>query len=138
MKTSIILLTLDSIRGQFYDVSDSNPLVKMSEYSKEYRTLDCMQCFTAEGVMCHDESYSSMMKVTGSSNPAHGLCCIPGSTNPHCQNGNGHTCSQPVKSTDEKFKDILTQGLNYQMFAYCPGINQKSCGISDDASSENM
>lgn len=42
MKKSLLILTIGNIKAQYYDVSDSNPLVKMSEYSKEYRTLDCM------------------------------------------------------------------------------------------------
>jgi len=28
--------------------------------------------------------------------------------------------------------------LNYKMFAYCPGINQKVCGISDDSTNTDM
>ena len=81
------MLSLSQIAAQYYDVSDSNPIVPMSEYSKEFRTLDCFQCFQAEGKMCHDTLYGSMITSTGSSNPGHGLCCKPDSTDPKCTTG---------------------------------------------------
>lgn len=28
--------------------------------------------------------------------------------------------------------------LNHQMFAFCPMVNQQSCGVSDDAEARNM
>jgi hypothetical protein len=74
-----------------------------------------------------------MIKHTGSSNRGHALCCKPGSTNEYCETGVEHTCSQPVleKDTSSLFDGILTAGKNYQMFAFCPQINQKTCGISN-------
>jgi hypothetical protein len=115
-----------------YDYSD---LVPMSQYSKDYRTLSCWECMDAEGKMCHDRDHKSMILTTGSSNFGHGVCCKPGSTNEHCVGGAGsdHICSQPAlaKDTPEKYKPILTGGVNYQMFAFCPKTNPKMCGISN-------
>lgn len=74
------------------------------------------------------------MQVTGSSNFGHGVCCKPNSTNEHCVSGSGgHTCSQPVSETETsaEYKNILTDGINYQMFAFCPKTNPKTCGISN-------
>ena len=125
MRQLSTILVLTQVAAQYYDVSDSNPIVPMADYSKDFRTLDCLQCFQAEGKMCHEKNYNSMIAVTGSSNSAHGICCKPGSTNEHCVNGGSgdHMCSEPVKTTEEKYKDILTSSSNFQMFAYCPGIN---------------
>jgi len=57
----------------FYD--PTKPIVKMADYSKPYRTMDCWECFEAEGKMCHDIAHGSMIARTGSSNSGHGVCC---------------------------------------------------------------
>ena len=93
---------------------------------KNYRTLSCWECFEAEGKMCHDENYASMMKVTGSSNFGHGVCCKPDYNGEHCNNDSDHECPEPAKITDASspLKDVLGSGeLNYRMVAFCPGIN---------------
>ena len=80
---------------------DYSALVPMSEYSKNYRTLNCWECFDARGKMCHDKDYQSMFRVTGSSNFGHGVCCKPDYEGQHCgPNDSKHTCSQPVLNND--------------------------------------
>ena len=77
MKSGFFLLFLylnDFVQGQY----DYSPLVPMDEYEKDYRTLNCWECFQARGKMCHDTDYSSMMLTTGSSNFGHAICCKPG------------------------------------------------------------
>ena len=136
-KMSVVVLALISGASASYDYSD---LVKMSEYKKDYRTLNCWECFEAAGKMCHDRDHKSMIKVTGSSNFGHGVCCKPGSTNEHCVSGSGdHICSQPVldQDTSDKYKNILTGGKNHQMFAFCPKTNPKMCGISNSKVEDN-
>ena len=46
----------------------TKPIVKMADYSKASRTLDCWECFEAEGKMCHDVAHGSLIAKTGSSN----------------------------------------------------------------------
>ena len=77
--------------------------------------------------MCHEQSYESMMKVTGSSNWGHGVCCKSNYDGKHCNEETGHKCS--MASFDDNLKskwaDVVTTPvmMNHQMFAYCPGIN---------------
>jgi hypothetical protein len=111
----------------------------MKDYKDNYRVLDCWECFEARGKMCHDKDYGSMMKVTGSSNKGHGICCKSDFTGKHCNGDSLHTCSEPVHDTgpDSIYKDILSaDNLNYQMFAFCTQTNQKNCGVSSSASSD--
>lgn len=119
-------------------VYDYSELVPMDEYSENYRTLDCWECFWARGKMCHDTDYSSMFKVTGSSNRGHGICCKPNYSGDHCgPSDSEHTCSEPsfVEEPDGKNAAILTNGqLNYQMFAFCPIVSQARCGVSPSSS----
>ena len=94
-------------------VYDYSELVPMEEYSENYRTLDCWECFWARGKMCHDTDYSSMFKVTGSSNRGHGICCKPDYNGKHCgPSDEFHTCSDPSFDTDSNSANaaILTNG----------------------------
>ena len=88
---------------------DSSELVPMSEYSYDFRTLDCAQCFEAKGKMCHDKDYQSMIKVTGSSNIAHGVCCKPDFSGEHCNSDSDHVCSAPslIEDSSSKYAAIL-------------------------------
>lgn len=65
----------------------------MSEYTKNYRTLDGWECFKAQGKFCHDENNNSMIQVTGSSNAGHGICCKPDYEGLHCNSDGEHRCS---------------------------------------------
>jgi len=82
--------------------------------------------------MCHDKDHSSMLQVTGSSNRGHGVCCKPGFTGQHCNDDGAHVCSQPASAQDTSapYNNVLTNGFNHQLFAYCPRTNAKTCGIS--------
>ena len=57
---------------------DPSKLVPMSEYAKDTRTLDCWQCFAADGFFCHEKDQKSLKAITGSDDPSMGICCKPG------------------------------------------------------------
>ena len=135
MKSISTLIALLQFANAQYD---SSPIVPMSEYSKNYRTLNGWECFKANGKLCHDKDNRSMIKVTGSSNAGHGVCCKPDYNGEHCNSDADHKCSQPVSAeyTTEEFDDVLTYGMNYQMFAFLPKINPKTCGISNSDASD--
>jgi hypothetical protein len=40
---------------------DYSPIVPMDEYSKDYRTLNVWECFTAKGKFCVNKNYESMI-----------------------------------------------------------------------------
>ena len=46
------------------------PLVDMQQWKAntglDWRTLDCWECATSKGKICHDNNYVSMTAVTGS------------------------------------------------------------------------
>ena len=70
---------------------------------------------------------------TKSSNTGYAICCKNDATTGLCGDDK-HTCSMPSYDTDtqSKYKNVLTNGnRNYQMFAYCPMISQRACGISN-------
>ena len=50
-------------------------------------------------------------------------------------------CSQNSFEKDDnptKYKSVLTEGgRNHQMFAYCPNVNQRTCGISIEDSTDH-
>ena len=78
-----------------------------------------------------------MIRITGSSNYGHGICCKPDYIGSPCNNRE-LSCSQPSAAIDtsDKYMNILTDGkFNYQMFAFLPKTNPRNCGISTIASS---
>ena len=111
---------------------DPGAHVLMKNYAKNYRTYDCWECFNAQGKMCHDIDQQSMIKVTGSSNFGHAVCCKPGFNGDHCTTDDKHICSEPAgyEETKQEFKSILTGGtLNHQLFAFCPKTSPQRCGF---------
>jgi len=82
----------------------------MSTYKNNYRTLDCWECFEAQGKMCHDENHANMNKITGSSNAGHAICCKPDYKEGLCDSNNNPICSLPSLGADTpaNFKPILT------------------------------
>ena len=73
-----LFLAILSVKS-VYD--SSTPMMPMSDYTSDFRVFSCWECFEAKGVMCHDKDHQSMIRVTGSSNFGHGVCCKPGSKN---------------------------------------------------------
>lgn len=48
-------------------------------------------------------------------------------------------CSEKSVGATDKFKNILTNGRNHQMFAFCPSVNHNKCGVkSGNSLSTNM
>ena len=41
---------------------DYAPIVPMDDYKQDSRTLDCWECFEAEGKMCSNRENKSMMQ----------------------------------------------------------------------------
>lgn len=106
-----LLMGLSFVMAQY----DYSPLVPMWNYTKEYRTLTCWECFEAQGKMCFRMDGKSMMLETGSSNRGHGICCKPNATEGICSGDDGiHECSMPVSGndTDPELHDILTESPN--------------------------
>ena len=72
-----------------------------------------------------------MESITGSSNPAHGLCCKPDFIGEHCDTDADTICSPaalPVK----------TGKPNFQIFMYNPLANHWTCGLADDEADEAL
>lgn len=129
VKFFVLLLVPSLVLGQ-YDFSE---LVDMADYSKNYRTLDCWECFQAKGKMCHPRNYQSIMILTGSSNFGHSICCKPEYKGKNCVSDDQITCGPPSivpDDADSDYKDILNDNRNYQMFAFCPALKPQRCGMN--------
>ena len=114
-----VLFVISGVKAAY----DYGPLVPMSEYSSNWRVLDVWDCFTAEGKFCVEKDYNSMIKLTGSSNRAHGICCKKDYVDTHCSNDGEHMCSAPglISSKEDPYWHTTNQqGQNYQIFAYNP------------------
>ena len=135
-----LLLSNSLVSANFYPRLDVMPMNQFyAEKGEDWRTLNCWECFEAQGKMCHDKDYSSMTQVTNSRDPGDQVCCRPGFSGEYCNNDDDHICSQPAHSNDQSspFWDILSPGnMNHQMFAYCTKTSQKTCGINDSDSTD--
>ena len=89
--------------------------------------------------MCHDKANKSLIKVTGSSNPGHAVCCKPGYNGEHCVTNDETICSEPTQKTDNEpdMHNIFTDGKNQQMFAFCPRTTAALCGVSSDTTEDD-
>ena len=85
-----ILTVLGLMHGSRAAYDQTKPIVDMEDYSKNYRTLDCWECFEASGKMCHDKNHKSMIHKTGSSVYGQGVCCKPGYSGEYCNNDGDH------------------------------------------------
>ena len=112
VQCALILLALG---GSLAQPDPTRPIVSMQFYDKDYRVLDCGQCFRARGKVCTERDYNSMFKYTRSSNMGNAICCKNGATHEYCQESNDtehkHTCSMPSFDPDSaKYKSVLTAG----------------------------
>ena len=111
----------------------TRPLVPMSDYPNNYRTLNCWECFEAQGRMCHHEGYdhSKVFSMLESGNKGDGFCCKNDVTEGICVQGyiDLHCSTPSVREMGQKdgiHNDIFSPNdRNYQMFAFCPGITPK-------------
>lgn len=67
------------------------------------------------------------------------ICCKPDAKTGYCSGSDDkHVCS--MKSYDAsptKYKAVQSAGnRNYQMYAFCPLLSQRACGVSNDAAAE--
>ena len=111
----------------------------MSAWKDNYRTLNCWQCFEAQGKMCHDKKQESLIKVTGSSNPGHAVCCKPGYSGAHCTTNAETICSQPAQKDDTSsdYKIVLSGDFNQQFFAFCPQTTASQCGTGTGTTADD-
>jgi len=82
-----------------------------------------------------------MIETTGSSNRGHGICCKMDYESGPCGSDESFTCSAAAEDIepDSKYDKIQSMGnLNWQMFAWNPTTNHKSCAISNDETNFNM
>lgn len=132
----ILLTILYNINDPVKAFFDPSPIVPMSEYSESYRVLDCFQCFEAQGKFCHHRDYGQTLHDTQEANRGYAFCCRQDSTEGFCSPNSDYECSMPsyeLEPEQSKYKDVLTKtNLNYQMFAFCPMISQRICGIAND------
>lgn len=138
-------------------LKDPAPIVPMSEYvptevppnagyyyPKNFRILNCWQCFEAKGKICIDEDQGNLFSHTGSSVVGNAFCCKQDYNEDYCKSGEEHTheksgddhtiktvCSPPSFVPDKSgtHADVLTGDRNFQFFAFCPGVNQNKCGV---------
>ena len=98
--------------------------------------MDCWQCFDNKGRICHQKDYKNMFNYTNRTSPAIGICCRGDYYDGFCADNHPELqCSMRSYDSDEDsiYKNVLSNGnRNHQMFAFCPNINQQTCGISDD------
>jgi len=65
--------------------------------------------------MCGKADGSSIIAVTGSSNPGHGSCCKADNvSDAHCKTEGDYICSPPILEADntDAFKKVMTDGKN--------------------------
>lgn len=122
----------------------TRPLVPMAEYEDfDYRTLNCWECWEAEGRICHHFEYDhgAIFRDIKSGNTGDGVCCKNNVEKGLCAGSRDDiVCSMPsIRDHGTKLwkdhKDVYSlDDRNYQMFAYCPGVDQHKCGISSEGS----
>ena len=110
------------VNARPYFDPDVKPLVDMKDWTEGYyRILDCFECFTAKGRMCHKTDFSSTAFDTWESNRALSFCCKNDATEEFCApepapykgNDKGYSCSMPSYEPDpagSKFKNVLSAG----------------------------
>jgi len=65
--------------------------------------------------MCGKADGTSIISVTGSSNPGHGSCCTADNvSDKHCKTAGDYICSPPILEADntDAFKKVMTGGKN--------------------------
>ena len=114
---------------------------------KDYRVLDCWQCFEAQGKVCMDKTHGSLLHHVETSRRSAVFCCKQDYNEGYCKEGETHgddaakvemLCSPSSFGPSGQFTDVLTANRNYQMFAYCPQIDREKCGIPGGGSSTDM
>ena len=89
--------------------------------------------------MCHDKDYGHLFDLTKSTNFGKGICCKPDADVGLCSSTNPRLVCSPPSYDPESSSLLLTDDdRNYQMFAFCPGIDQRKCGISANSSSTDF
>jgi hypothetical protein len=95
------MLLSNSVSANFYPRME---VISMEDFylekGEEWRTLNCWECFEAQGKMCHDEDYNSMTSVTNSRDPGDQVCCRAGYNGEYCNMDDDHICSEPAHTED--------------------------------------
>ena len=93
----------------------------MKDWPEDFRILDCYECFTSKGRMCHKFDYSLTFEDTWEMNRAYSICCKNSATEGYCademKEGEGNEkkfiCSMPSHEPSpdsSKYKDVLSAG----------------------------
>ena len=95
-----------------------------------------------------DKSHRSLIYHMQTSKTSSIFCCKQDYNEGYCKDGSEHgfgrssiemVCSPPSFGNGGKFAPVLSPGnRNYQMFAYCPTINQQRCGFPNGTLSKEM
>ena len=102
-----------------------------SEWTRDTKSMDCWDCFAAQGRMCHGKDYKGIPQYTRSSISGKGICCKQDSTDPLCDNSLLDCSMDSFGDSEGKYSDVLTGGdRNNQMFAYCPLLPFAECGLT--------
>ena len=126
-------------------MSEYEPSIECPDCPRGLRIGDCWQCFEARGRMCIDKDGKGLFNYMQTTKPGVGFCCAPDSTADVCTSGKvlGEGPSQiemlcspesylsPENLQASPYNQVVTGDRNHQMFAYCPNINQKICGVTD-------
>ena len=87
--------------------------------------------------MCHHEDYDHNVALVESGNWGDGICCRNYAKDGICaeKEDSDFHCSPPSvhdEENDAEYSYVISENnRNYQLFAFCPGVDQHRCGISD-------
>lgn len=93
----VVLMTEHALAKVAVDaVFPGSKIVPMSEYSpspfckdcpKDFRVLDCWQCFEAQGKVCMDKNHRSLYYHMETSKAGAVFCCDPNYNEGYCKDG---------------------------------------------------
>ena len=121
---------------------EESTIISMEEWSLDtglpWRTLNCMQCFEANGRSCVRKDLQPISEdIKISRDEGDQICCALGNFEGLCSTdeSNEYICSDPFEhaADDQEYShyDILTDLdgslVNHQYFAFCEGTNHGSC-----------
>lgn len=62
-----------------------------SNYPKDFRILDCWQCFEAQGKVCMDKDHQSLIQHIETTKSSAIFCCKQDYNEGYCKDGSKHT-----------------------------------------------
>ena len=99
----VSLMTHPVLSNKIAIPDTTTPIVDMSKYvppsvpdgasyyyPKDFRILNCWECFEARGKICIEEKHGKMNQHTGSSDPYNAFCCKQDNNEGYCKDGFRH------------------------------------------------